>query len=56
MIQMSHKEIASDLGTSREVVSRITKKLQAENILIQQPTPKHRKFAMFWCWFFFLFK
>lgn len=35
MIQMSHKQIASDLGTSREVVSRITKKLQASNLLIQ---------------------
>ena len=35
MIQMSHKEIASDLGTSREVVSRLTKKLQAMNLLIQ---------------------
>ncbi|AXT58805.1 Crp/Fnr family transcriptional regulator [Aquimarina sp. AD10] len=35
MIQMSHKEIASDLGTSREVVSRITKKLQATNLLVQ---------------------
>ncbi|WP_298547703.1 Crp/Fnr family transcriptional regulator [uncultured Aquimarina sp.] len=35
MIQMSHKEIASDLGTSREVVSRITKKLQASNVLVQ---------------------
>jgi len=35
MIQMSHKEIASDLGTSREVVSRITKKLQSSNLLIQ---------------------
>ena len=35
MILMSHKEIAADLGTSREVVSRITKKLQAQNILVQ---------------------
>ncbi len=35
MIQMSHKEIASDLGTSREVVSRITKKLQSSNLLVQ---------------------
>ncbi|MCK8524053.1 Crp/Fnr family transcriptional regulator [Aquimarina sp. D1M17] len=35
MIQMSHQQIASDLGTSREVVSRLTKKLQATNLLIQ---------------------
>ncbi|MDY8138199.1 Crp/Fnr family transcriptional regulator [Aquimarina sp. 2201CG5-10] len=35
MIQMSHKQIASDLGTSREVVSRITKKLEASSVLVQ---------------------
>ncbi len=35
MIQMSHKEIASDLGTSREVVSRLTKKLQSTDLLVQ---------------------
>ncbi|GAA4272646.1 Crp/Fnr family transcriptional regulator [Aquimarina gracilis] len=35
MIQMSHQQIAADLGTSREVVSRITKKLQATELLIQ---------------------
>ncbi len=35
MIQMSHKEIALDLGTSREVVSRLTKKLQSTNLLVQ---------------------
>lgn len=35
MIQMSHQQIASDLGTSREVVSRLTKKLQATDLLIQ---------------------
>ncbi len=34
-IQISHKQIALDLGTSREVISRITKKLQASNKLIQ---------------------
>ncbi|WP_459209813.1 Crp/Fnr family transcriptional regulator [Aquimarina rhabdastrellae] len=34
-IQISHKQIASDLGTSREVISRITKKLQSSNWLIQ---------------------
>jgi len=31
----SHKHIALDLGTSREVISRITKKLHESNILIQ---------------------
>jgi len=34
-IKISHKEIASELGTAREVVSRIIKKLEKENILIQ---------------------
>ncbi len=34
-IHLSHQKIASDLGTSREVISRITKKLQKENLLIQ---------------------
>ena len=34
-LHVSHQSIASDLGTSREVISRITKKLQLENILIQ---------------------
>ncbi len=35
MIKVSHKQIASDLGTSREVISRITKKLQSTSLLIQ---------------------
>lgn len=34
-IKISHKEIANDLGTAREVVSRIVKKLEKENILKQ---------------------
>ncbi|NER15508.1 helix-turn-helix domain-containing protein [Leptobacterium flavescens] len=34
-IHLSHQNIASDLGTSREVISRITKKLEHENLLIQ---------------------
>lgn len=35
MIRLSHQQIASDLGTSREVISRITKKLESSNLLIQ---------------------
>lgn len=35
-IKISHKEIANDLGTAREVVSRIVKKLEKQNILLQQ--------------------
>ncbi len=35
LIHMSHQQIASDLGTSREVVSRLTKKLQSTNLLVQ---------------------
>jgi len=38
-IQMSHQQIATDLGTSREVVSRLTKKLEKTDLLIQ-----HRKY------------
>lgn len=34
-IKISHKEIANDLGTAREVVSRLVKKLEKKNILIQ---------------------
>ena len=30
-IKMSHKEIANDLGTAREVVSRLIKKLEIQN-------------------------
>jgi len=33
--KISHKEIANDLGTAREVVSRIVKKLEKQNILKQ---------------------
>jgi CRP/FNR family transcriptional regulator len=33
LIKISHKEIANDLGTAREVVSRIVKKMERENIL-----------------------
>ncbi|MBQ4821109.1 Crp/Fnr family transcriptional regulator [Aquimarina sp. MMG016] len=34
-IEVSHKQIASDLGTSREVITRIIKKLQKSGMLIQ---------------------
>jgi CRP/FNR family transcriptional regulator len=34
-IKMSHQQIANDLGTAREVVSRILKKLENENKIIQ---------------------
>ena len=34
-IKISHKEIANDLGTAREVVSRLVKKLERQNFLKQ---------------------
>lgn len=34
-VKMSHQQIANDLGTAREVVSRILKKLENENKIIQ---------------------
>ena len=34
-IKIAHKEIANDLGTAREVVSRLVKKLENQNILKQ---------------------
>lgn len=34
-IKISHKEIANDLGTAREVVSRLVKKLERQNVLKQ---------------------
>ncbi len=34
-IKLSHREIASELGTAREVVSRIVKKLEKEGVLKQ---------------------
>ena len=34
-IKISHRELANDLGTAREVVSRIIKKLEGSNILKQ---------------------
>jgi CRP/FNR family transcriptional regulator len=34
-LKISHKEIANDLGTAREVVSRLVKKLEKQNVLKQ---------------------
>ncbi|MBP6431152.1 MAG: Crp/Fnr family transcriptional regulator [Ferruginibacter sp.] len=34
-IKISHKEIANDLGTAREVISRLLKKLEHQNIVKQ---------------------
>ena len=34
-IPISHKEIAFELGTSREVISRVLKKLESENKVLQ---------------------
>lgn len=34
-IKISHKEIANDLGTAREVISRLVKKMERQNILKQ---------------------
>lgn len=35
IIHLSHSKIALDLGTSREVISRITKKLEKKGVLVQ---------------------
>ena len=37
LINITHKQIASELGTAREVVSRILKKLEKENLVLQLP-------------------
>jgi CRP/FNR family transcriptional regulator len=34
-IKISHKEIANDLGTAREVISRLVKKMEKQLILKQ---------------------
>jgi CRP/FNR family transcriptional regulator len=34
-LKISHKEIANDLGTAREVVSRLVKKFEKQNVLKQ---------------------
>ena len=36
LIKITHKQIATELGTAREVISRILKKLEKENKLSQQ--------------------
>lgn len=36
-LKISHRQIASELGTAREVVSRVMKKLEKENKLKQHP-------------------
>lgn len=35
-IEVTHQEIAIDLGTAREVVSRVLKRLESENLLSQE--------------------
>jgi len=37
ILALTHKQIANELGTAREVISRLIKKLEKENILIQHP-------------------
>lgn len=37
-LKISHRQIANDLGSSREVISRIVKKLESQNYLIQHKT------------------
>lgn len=38
VLKVSHKKIADDLGTAREVVSRILKKFEKEGVIIQSPS------------------
>ena len=38
ILKLTHKQIAHELGTAREVISRILKKLENENKIIQHPT------------------
>ena len=40
-LKMSHREIAGELGTAREVVSRVLKKLEHEGQIKQLPTGIH---------------
>ena len=37
VLKISHKKIADDLGTAREVVSRILKKYEREGVILQSP-------------------
>lgn len=36
ILKITHQEIAIDLGTAREVVSRVLKKLESENLITQE--------------------
>ncbi|MEO9965768.1 MAG: Crp/Fnr family transcriptional regulator [Reichenbachiella sp.] len=36
-LKISHRQIANELGTAREVISRVMKKLESEGKLLQQP-------------------
>lgn len=35
-VKISHRQIADELGTAREVISRVMKKLEKENIVFQE--------------------
>jgi CRP/FNR family transcriptional regulator len=35
ILNLTHRQIANELGTAREVISRILKKLENDNIIIQ---------------------
>ncbi|MDN5212419.1 Crp/Fnr family transcriptional regulator [Fulvivirgaceae bacterium BMA12] len=37
IVRVTHRQIANDLGTAREVISRIIKKLETDNLLLQHP-------------------
>jgi CRP/FNR family transcriptional regulator len=36
ILKLSHREIAADLGTAREVVTRVLKKLEHQNMIVQK--------------------
>jgi len=38
VIKISHRQIANELGTAREVISRILKKLENDNVIAQHPS------------------
>ncbi len=40
-LKMSHREVANELGTAREVVSRVIKKLEAEGVVSQNEKGIH---------------
>ncbi len=37
IVPVTHRQIANDLGTAREVISRIIKKLETDKLLLQHP-------------------